>query len=215
MNIIVVTPPPAEPVTLAEAATHLRLDDLVQGNPDYAAVQSQITSAREQCEQITRRAFVQQTLRLVGPDQFVGRSWYGWLGGYAGMIELLRPPVISVSAVRFYDSANVLQTVDAGDYYLTDDLVPRVRFLDGYVAPCAYRRDDAVQVEYVAGYPPKPAGVDPVANPIDYAANVPASIKQAILLGVQLQYDELTPEKRDALERARDALLSSYRIHTF
>ena len=213
MNIIVITPPLVEPVTAAQAFVHLRLDssDEPEQNPDYAAVLAQITSAREQCEQITRRAFVQQTLRIVGPGDGSGRSWFWW-GNTASArgVELLRPPLISVAAVRYYDSSNTLQTVDPGAYFVTDDLVPQLHFADGFSAPCVYRRPDALQIEYVAGYAPVVTGAD-----TDYRANIPESIKQAILIGVQLQYDELTPDKRKSLESARDSLLSSYRINTF
>lgn len=222
MNIVVVTPPPVEPVTIEEAFVHLRLDDPSEDNPDTAAVQAQIVSAREQCEQITRRAFVQQTLRLTrGPARARGerRGWEWMLSGgcmaWGEDIELLRPPFVEMVALRYYDDANALQTVDSASYYVTSDLVPRLRFVEGFDRPSIYLRDDSLQVEYVAGYPVAPG--DPDADPVvpdDYRANVPASIKQAILLGVQLQYDELTPEKRKALEGARDALLSSYRIHT-
>jgi uncharacterized phiE125 gp8 family phage protein len=221
MNIVVVTPPPVEPVTIEEAFVHLRLDDPTEANPDYAAVLAQITSAREQCEQITRRAFVQQTLRLVrGPARGGERRGWAWFinGGACdwGSIELLRPPLISVTSVKYYDDANALQTVDDEEYFVTADLVPKLRFVSGFSSPSTYLRDDTLQVEYIAGYAPVPA--DPEAEPpteIDYRANVPASIKQAILLAVQLQYDELSPDKRKALENARDALLSSFRIHTY
>ena len=215
MNIVVVTPPPVEPVTIEEAFVHLRLDDPTESNPDFAAVQAQIVSAREQCEQITRRAFVQQTLRLTHGSMPPECSWL-YASRYGKQIELLRPPLISLTAVRYYDVANVLQTVDPSSYVLVEDLVPRVLFSRAFDMSCTYERGDALQVEYVAGYAPVPAAPD--ADPpteIDYRGNIPASIKQAILLGVQLQYDELTPEKRKALEGARDALLSSYRIHTF
>lgn len=212
MNIIVITPPPVEPVTAEQAFVHLRLDfsDDPESHPDYQAVLSQITSAREQCEQITRRAFVQQTLRIVGPGDGSARSWFWW-GNTASArgVELLRPPLISVSAVRYYDGLNALQTVDSDDYFVTDSLVPKLLFVDGFSSPCTYRRPDAMQIEYIAGYPPD------AGSPADYRANIPESIKQAILLGVQLQYDELTPDKRKALEGARDSLLSSYRINTF
>uniref|UniRef100_C5CJQ0 Phage gp6-like head-tail connector protein n=1 Tax=Variovorax paradoxus (strain S110) TaxID=543728 RepID=C5CJQ0_VARPS len=222
MNIVIVTPPPVEPVTIEEAFVHLRLDDPTEDNPDTAAVEAQIVSAREQCEQITRRAFVQQTLRLTrGPARRNGerRGWDWFIGGGCvawGDIELLRPPFIEMVSLKYFDDANTQQTVAPADYFVTSDLVPKLRFVNGFSTPSIYLRDDAIQVEYVAGYAPKPA--DPDAEPptqIDYRANVPASIKQAILLAVQLQYDELTPDKRKALENARDALLSSYRVHTF
>jgi hypothetical protein len=222
LNIVIVTPPPVEPVTIEEAFVHLRLDDPTEGNLDTAAVQAQIVSAREQCEQITRRAFVQQTLRLTrGPARRNSerRGWDWFIGGGCmawGDIELLRPPFIEMVSLKYFDDANTQQTIAPADYFVTSDLVPKLRFVSGFSTPSIYLRDDAVQIEYIAGYAPVPA--DPDAEPpteIDYRGNIPASIKQAILLAVQLQYDELTPDKRKALENARDALLSSYRVHTF
>lgn len=217
MDIVVVTPPPVEPVTIEEAFVHLRLDDPTESNPDYAAVLAQITSAREQCEQITRRAFVQQGLRLIrGPAMPSERRGWDWLvrgcGGWQD-IELPRPPFVEVTAVRYYGDDGTLQTLDPTAYTVIAGLVASLRTTN---APSVQYRGDAIQIDYTAGYPPVPADPDAVPpTEIDYRGNIPKSIKQAILLGVQLQYDELTPEKRKALEDARDALLSSYRVWTF
>lgn len=222
MNLTVVTPPAVEPVTVEEAFLRLRIDDPTLSNLDYVAVQSMIQASREQCEQITRRAFVQQTLRLsCGPlrDRGTRRGWDWYMSGAGGAwsaVDLLRPPLIEVVAVRYFDDANVQQVVAPSNYRVSqDDLVPKLVFGESFQGPATYVRDDAVQVDYRAGYAPKPAGTNPAAEPIDYRANVPESIKQAILLGVQMLYDELTPERRTSLERARDSMLSSYRIHTF
>lgn len=221
MNIIVVTPPPVEPVTIEEAFLHLRLDQPAGASADYAAVRSQIQASREQCEQYTRRAFVQQTLRATfSPmgDRSARRGWDWYMaggGGSWGPVELPRPPLIEVVAVRYFDDANAQQVIAPSSYNVSPDLVPRLTFAEGFQGPSTYIRDDAVQIDYRAGYAPKPAGANPAAEPIDYRANVPESIKQAILLGVQMLYDKLTPAEREALERARDSLLSSYRIHKF
>lgn len=222
MNVVIVTPPPVEPVTIEEAFLRLRLDEPAAHSSDYDAVGSQIQASREQCEQITRRAFVQQTLRAVrGPlrEQGARRGWdwyMGRAGGAWGAIELIRPPLIEIVAVRYFDDQNVQQVVAPTDYRVScDDLVPKLMFAESFQGPSTYIRDDALQVDYRVGYAPKPAGADPVAQPIDYRANVPESIKQAILLGVQMLYDDLTPEKHASLERARDSLLSSYRIQRF
>jgi hypothetical protein len=223
MNIQIVTPPPVEPVTMAQVYIHVRLGDSDEAEDaadsvEYPLLVSQIKSAREKAEQITRRAFVQQTLRLIrGPAHQTRerRSWdYVFSGGCAdwGEIELPRPPLISVSAVRYYDSDNVLQTIDPVNYFVTAEIVPQLRFINTYAVPFTYLRGDAIQIEYIAGYAPVPASGD---TPIDYRANIPDTIKQAILIGVQLQYDDLTPDQRTVLEKARDSLLESHRIHTF
>lgn len=209
MDIIVVTPPTLEPVTPLEAMFHLKItadpDYTAEDDPLFDEITRQIASARAQCEQHTRRAFIQQTLRLVrGPAQrgeyvrrhscFDARPW--------PVLELLRPPLISVSSVKYYDDANVLQTVSPSDYYVTSGNVPTVEFKSTAAVPSLYLRQDAIQLEYVAGYP----GTDTSAD------NVPASIKAAVLLGVQLESDRLDPREREALENAQCSLLSSYRI---
>src|SRR6185295_16732230 len=99
--------------------------------------------------------------------------------------------------VRYYDVNNTLQTVSPSNYFVTDDLVPRLQFVESFATPCTYRRDDAVRVDYVAGYPPVGS------PPEDYVANIPSQIKDAILLGAQLLYDQLSPEQRKAIEDAR------------
>jgi len=213
MNILVVTPPLVEPVTMQQVFLHLRLDDpeAPDDHPDYPLLVSQLAAARGKAEQDTRRAFIHQTLRIVGASQqAVGWFWH-WRTGSCG-IELRRPPFIEVLSVTYYDAQNAAQMIDPGDYYVTDDLVPRLMFVDGFSVPCTYRRDDAVRVDYIAGYPPKPASG---SAPIDYRANVPDGIKQAILIGVQLQYDDLTGDQRESLEKARDSLLASFRVHSF
>jgi hypothetical protein len=228
MNLIVVTSPSVEPVTLAQVYDHLRLTptDSPPTHPHDDLLTRHIASARGDAERITKRAFVQQTLRLYAPGfPFnAGQQYYGVVQGSSGFygqqtagrtrnlrngaIELLRPPLVSVESVKYYDEDNVLQTVTASDYYTTNDLVPQLRFIDGYAPPYVYSRPDAFQVNYIAGYP---AADSP---PTDYTTNIPAEIKNAILLGVELLYNPLKPDEREALERARDALLSGFTITT-
>lgn len=215
MNITVLDQPPFEPVSWAEVFLHLRLgdsddaDDAID-HPDYALLQVQIAAARKHAEQITQRSFVQQTLLLT--DNFENRHgyWYPyWSRCGASYIELPRPPLVSIASVSYYDLDNVLQVVDQGDYFVVDDLVPRLQFGSGFAFPCTHRRSDVWRIEYVAGYAPSNS---PAATQDDFAANVPAGIKQAILLGVQLQYDDLTPEQAKRIETTRDSLLSAFRI---
>ena len=214
MNITVVTQPQAEPVTLEDVYTHLRLDpeDSPPTHPDDDMLSRHITTARIEVEQITRRSLVEQTLRmsLSGFPCFQVR--FGYDDDYyprPGYVELLRPPVLSVLSVKYYDFNNVLQTVDSDEYFVTDDFVPKLQFKDTFAVPETYKRDDAVRVEYVTGYTPEGS------PPEDYAANIPGPIKDAILLGVQLLYDQLSPEQRKAIESARNSLLYSFKVHSF
>lgn len=207
MQITVVVPPPFEPVTLADCYTHLRLDPLGDPptHPDDDMLRRQITTAREQVEQITRRAIIQQTLSI---SMFEFPGWCSSCG-----VELKRPPYVSGAAVTYYDANNVLQTLDPSFFYIdrSSDIVARLMLTGAGARPNVYCRRDAVRVTWVAGYPR--AGV--AETQADYAANVPASIKDAILLGVQLLYDELAVDKRTKIEQMQMAILSSYHVHSF
>ncbi len=200
MELITITGPSVEPVTLAEVYGHLRLDadenSPADSHPDDAMLNRFIAASRRQAEKITRRSFVSQRLRL-SMDAFP-----------TGGIVLLRPPVLEINALSYYDTANALQVIDPSNYFVTDgDQKPRLQFLTTFAAPSLYARADAVRLEYTTGYEPSDA------SPGDYAANVPDDVKAAILIGVQLLYDEMTPEKRESLERAREALLHDHKVY--
>lgn len=197
MDVINITQPAAEPVTLAQVYKHLRLDP--EGSPathpDDTMLTAQITAARDWAEKFTRRSFVEQRLRLLRNGIPTCRT-----------VDLLRPPVRSIQRVIYYDADNVAQVVSTGDYVLVESRVPQLRFLDTFSIQTTYDREDSLQIEYTAGYAPTGSPAE------DYAANVPQPIKQGILLGVELLYDFVSPEQRERLERAREALLGIYRI---
>jgi hypothetical protein len=219
MNITIVTPPPFEPVTLAEVYAHLRLEP--EGSPathdDDVMLQRQIATARTYVEQATRRALVLQTLRLSGSGFAVPANEqpsrnYAWCAPPAAgtvRIPLHRPPLVAVDTVQYYDADNVLQTIAAEHYYTTDDLVPDLRFVASFAVPTVYARPDALRVTYRAGY--TPAG-SPPATQEDYAASVPQGLKDAVLIGVQMLYDSITPADFERMERMREAILQPFRV---
>ncbi len=217
MNITVIVPPPFEPVSILEVYKQLRLDPDVSSSPaeishpDDAMLSAQIMAAREFVEIATRRSLVLQTLRLScsGADARHGFRWRG----HSQPILLRRPPLVRVESVQYYDAANVLQMVDAAEYYVTDDQVPELRFTSGFCLPYqTCERPYALRVEYVAGYAPDGS---PPTTQQEYAANIPQTLKQAVLIGVQLQYDNLSQSDREAMEKMREAMLQSKRIqHT-
>ncbi len=212
MNVIVVEPPAAEPVDVEDCYDQVRLDPIDGVHPHDGMLQRLITASREWAEHYTRRAFVRQKLRVV-LDRFptfevrFGSAAWGEEDDYesrAGYVELPRPPFIELSSVKYFDDGNVQRTVTPTNYYVSQaDLMPRLHFVDGFDAPAAFRRDDAWQVEYFAGYP---------VNGTDLTSAVPQAVKQAILVGVQLQYDELAPNHRELLEDARKNLLATVRV---
>lgn len=215
MNIVVVTPPPVQPVTLEEVYDHLRLvpEGSPATHPQDDMLERHIKAATGEAESITHRAFVQQTIRLYMDHfpypgtWFSGERWWSDIYG-PGYIALLRPPFSQVVNVTYFDGANESKTVDADNYFVTNDQVPRLYFGSSFSVPTYYARNDAWAVEYEVGYPPEGS------PPEDYRANIPAEIKEAILLGVELLYRSHDVKNRETLENARASLLSDFVVHT-
>lgn len=211
MNLTVVSPPPFEPVTLEEVYRHLRLtpSGSPPSHPDDALLSGNISAARAQIEHDAQISLVEQTLRL-SARSFPRSENVGWhRHKVVDGLQLTRPPFIRVVSVSYYDADNVLQLVDPSSYYVTDEQVPRLCFVSTFAPPAVYNRQDAVRVIYEAGYAPEGS---PPTTQEEYAANIPRQLKDAVLLGVQLLYDDLAPADRTALELAKASLINTCAI---
>jgi len=166
MAVRLITPPAAEPVTLTEAKAHLRVDH----SEDDALISSLISASRVYCEQFTARAFITQTWEYV-VDAFPTNE-----------IMLPMPPLQSVVSIKYDDGAGVEQTLDITEYEVDTVSQPGwvVPVTTGW--PAVWDSINSVRIRFVAGYDP---GTD---SPIDLAANVPHSLKAAILLHVGQLY---------------------------
>lgn len=159
MSLTRITDAVEEPVTLAEAKLHLRVDH----SSDDQLITALIVAARQAAEERMQRSLLPQT-------------WEKRLDLFPAGIELPRGPVTSITSVKFLDSAGVLQTLDPADYQLDSTseflgwLVPAVD-VDW---PDTQENINAVRVRYLAGW----------ANP----AAVPGAIKQWILAMVGATY---------------------------
>lgn len=132
------TPPTDEPVSIAEAKLHARIDD----DTDNAAVAGMIKAARELAETYTRRAFVTQT-------------WQLFMDGFPSerFIELPRPPLQSVTHVKTYTDADVATVFAASNYYVDTVTAPgRLVLRDGASWPDVARVANGVEIQYVVGY---------------------------------------------------------------
>jgi len=150
-----VTAPAVEPVTLAEAKAHLRVDI----TDDDTLISSLITSARQYIERAIRRALVTQTWRA-SIDEFPA----------SGEIVLPKPPLQSVTSIQYTDINDSTSTIASSTYTVDTDSEPgRIVLKYGQSWPStSLANTNPVQVTFVAGY--------------GAAADVPAHFKQAILL---------------------------------
>lgn len=189
-NVTQTVAPTSEPVTTAEAKSHLRVDI----SDDDTLIGSLVTAAREYCEIYTGRSFAVRTYRAD-------------MAGFADDIWLPFGPVINIESVKYYDTASpsVQQTWAATNYHLFYNTLERQ---SGVSFPSVGTRPDAVQITYRAGY---------VTNASPEVENIPQAVKQAILLMVGDLYENrearvLYPGQILANDTYK-ALLNAYRIY--
>jgi len=143
MGLSIVTEPATEPLTLAEAKSHLRVTNAAEDT----LISSYITSARKFAEGATRRAFVEQTWDFT-LDRFP-------ING----IKLPIQPVTSVTYVQYVDTTGATQTFTTGaspdvtKYDVFTDR-PRTLIVPKYnqVWPDTREHPGVVTVRFVAGY---------------------------------------------------------------
>jgi uncharacterized phiE125 gp8 family phage protein len=166
MSLTIVTEPTLEPVTLEEAEAHLRLSETSTGEED-TLLNGWIKAARRLCERIQNRAYLHQTWTLT-LDSFPGLAY----------IEIPRPPLVSVTSVKYYSTGGTANTMTAGNYYVDTASEPgRVHLGYGESWPSATLRPaNGVEVQFLAGYG-------------SVASLVPIEIKQAIKLIVGHYYE--------------------------
>lgn len=170
--LTIATPPASEPVSLAQAKLHLRVD----GSDEDALITSLIVTARKTCEQWSGRSFMAQTWDL-WLNAFPSRSGRAASMAPPDAILLPRPPLVSVTYVKYTDTAQVLQTLTEGVDYFVDDTREPGQVLPAYgkTWPAALDYVNVVQVRYLAGEAD--------------AANVDERAKQAMLLLVGHWYE--------------------------
>lgn len=181
-------PPSVEPITLADALAHLKEESDGGANDNY--IEALIGVAREACEERTERTLITTTWRLT-------------LDAFPDAIVLLRPPVIQVTSVQYFDTDGQLQTLDPADYLLDKVSEP------GYLVPGVDKawpdtqdRINAVTVDYTAGY-----GAT--------AADVPKPLKQWMLLAIGDMYANRNATNVGNITTPfdfADALLQPYRM---
>jgi uncharacterized phiE125 gp8 family phage protein len=189
MPLILNAGPSVEPVSLAEAKAHLRLD----GSDEDTLIGSLIVTSRLHIESALGLSLVTQSW-----------SWFfdAWPRGAAVMLPLR--PVQSIAAVRLYDEAGDATTV-AADTYLLDGASSPARLVrqGALVWHKPGRAANGIEVAFTSGYG-------------DAAADVPEPIRQALRLLIAHWYEHRTPFEVGAAATPApgmvEQLLAPYRL---
>lgn len=189
MSILVeaelVTAPTLEPVTVAEVKKQCN----VTHSDDDALLSELIVSAREMVEN-----------DIPGGKQLLTATHELTLPCFpAGGIELPKPPLKTIVSLKYYDTSEVQQTMDASDYYVvTHANKPGAVYPSpGTVWPLTGERRDAVRVRFTCGEAT--------------AAQVPSRAKRAILMLASHWYEnrEATGDVSREIEIGYRALVNS------
>jgi uncharacterized phiE125 gp8 family phage protein len=193
MGYVLTTAPATEPVSLAEAKLHLKIE--TADTADDTLVTYLIKAARENAEEYTRRSFIETTWER-RMDTFFD-------DGQDGVILLKKNPVKSITSIKYLDVNGVEQTLSTAYYNLLTGEEPH-RIEPSYDHSWPAHREDAQRIKIVfkAGY-----------------ASVPDSIKSAILLIVAHLYehreDVVVGRIVSPLTNGAKSLLDYYRLFEF
>lgn len=188
------TAPDTEPLTTAEAKSHLRVDS----STDDTYIGTLITAVRQHVEGYLGRALITQTWDLTLDEWPMNSS-----DGFYESILVPLAPLVSITHVKYYDTSGALQTAASGTYTVDTNSTPgRITPIYGTVWPSAQFIPNAITIRFIAGY--------------GAAADVPAAIKQAMLLLIAQFYEyreEVVVGTIVAnLDKASEFLLRPYRI---
>lgn len=153
--------PTIDPVTLAEAKLHLRVD----GNDEDSLIEGIITAAVDFFEKRTGRALINQTW------SYTIDNWYASLSPVKPLwLYLPRAPLSSVTSI-YYTATDGVSTLWASSNYTVDTNSEPGRLALAYSKTWPVTREvvNAITITYVAGY-----GAT--------AASVPVGIKRALML---------------------------------
>lgn len=166
MGLVVKTAAAATPVSVAELKAHANIE--IDDDDDLLA--DIVKAATNETERYLWRQLVTATFtltldKLPPTDDF---------------IELPRPPLASVTHVKYYDTSNVLQTFSADSWDEDISCEPGRIYVDRSVGwPSTYYRRNAVTIEYTAGY--------------GAASAVPQAIRTGILMLASHRYEHREP----------------------
>jgi uncharacterized phiE125 gp8 family phage protein len=145
MPLILTSGPSAEPISLAEAKAHCRVD----GDVEDTLIASLVLAARLHIERCLDVALIRQ-------------SWSIYLDKWPdrGPVELPLAPLLSVDAVRLYGTTGSSMTLDPALFDVDAfSRRPRLSRREGQSWPLPGRGVNGIEIAFTAGYGPDPEDV--------------------------------------------------------
>ena len=184
-GLMLLTPPAVEPVGLNEAKAYLGVLDSAEDN----LISNLITAARQAVEQYCGRVLISQSWRLTldtWPQEAIVNGGLRddvallaanhRLGGGVVEIQLPKPPLQAVLAIRVYSAAGLAATIPASNFVVDGAATPgRVVMTSGASLPVIGQTARGLEIDFTAGY-------GATAN------DVPAVLRQAVLQAVKALY---------------------------
>lgn len=197
-------PPGAEPLTLDETKTFLRVDH----DNDDAQISGLIAAARQVCESLTGRSLITRSYSLF-LDCWPGGNLLWWDGVREGadtssrsaLLNLPKPPLLSVTCINVYAVDNTFTEFPAADYYVdTAGLPGRIVLKQGVSPPSPGRVANGIEIQFRAGYGAQPQ-------------HIPVSLRQGMKQMVAHLYEHRGDSPEQALlASGAAALLKPFRL---
>lgn len=190
MALVLTSGPALEPVTVAEAKAHLRID----GTSEDTLIASLVLTSRLHVEAALGLALITQSWRMLMDRWPLHRD-----------IELPLRPLQSIDAVRVWPETGAAVVIDEDDYLADAASAPPRLVRTGVVWCQPGRAANGIEIDFTAGYG-------------DAASDVPEPIRQAVLLLVAHWYERRDPIEVGApqttVPRPVSQLLEPYRVHS-
>ncbi len=133
------TPPAAEPLTLDETKTFLRVDH----DNDDSQITGLIAAARQFCESLTGRSLITRSYSL-----FLD-SW----PDNGAALALPQPPLLTVTQINVYAADNSSAVFSAANYFADTAGAPgRLVLAEGASPPLPGRIASGIEIRFTAGY---------------------------------------------------------------
>ncbi len=193
MDLILVTPPALEPLSLQEVKDHLRVDGVVEDS----YIEPLIQPAREWAEAFLNRALISQTWDLF-LERFPPSSNF--------QIDIPWPALQQIISIKYQDELDVEQTWSDTLYTVDNNReLGRVVPIMNETYPNTFGHIHDVTIRFLAGY-----GLN--------SEDVPRAIMQAMLLKIGHWYERREESSVVPLHRIPDGaanLLWPYRVVRF